>query len=77
LQQRHPHWGLGNNSQDQNQENQDLIWSFNILNRKVKIVTMAYRLEDRDREVILLIKIINLEINQVLQLDKIQSMEIL
>jgi hypothetical protein len=38
---------------------------------------MAYRLEDRDREVILLIKIINLEINQVLQLDKIQSMEIL
>jgi hypothetical protein len=38
---------------------------------------MAYQLEFKDQEVIHMTKIINLEINRVLQLDKVQSMEIL
>ena len=73
---RHLHRELGNNNLDQNQENQDRIWFSNTLNRKDKAVIMAYQLEVKDREVILMTKIINLEINRVLQLDKIQSMEI-
>jgi hypothetical protein len=38
---------------------------------------MVYRLEDKDKEAILMTKTINLEINLVLQLDKIQNMETL
>ncbi len=74
---RHLHRELGNNNLDQNQENQVLIWFFNTLNRKDKVVIMVYQLEVKDREVILMTKIINLEINRESQLDKIQSMEIL
>lgn len=74
---RHLHRELGNNNLDQNQGNQDLIWFSSILNRKVKAVIMVYRLEDKDKEAILMTKTINLEINLVLQLDKIQNMETL
>ena len=74
---RHLHRELGNNNLDQNQGNQDLIWFSSILNRKDKAVIMVYRLEDKDKEAILMTKTINLEINLVLQLDKIQNMETL
>ena len=74
---RHLHRELGNNNLDQNQGNQDLIWFSSILNRKVKAVIMVYRLEDKDKEAILMTKTINLEINLVLQLGKIQNMETL
>ena len=74
---RHLHRELGNNNLDQNQGNQDLIWFSSTLNRKAKVVIMVYQLEVKDKEAILMTKTINLEINLVLQLDKIQNMETL